>query len=87
MRFDAMQTQKIIIWDFNRTLYNPDTGTFIENAKETVRYGFESGYVNILFSKNITAHTPVDKILAMENFPMKNRALNLSNRIILSKRF
>ena len=59
-----MQTQKIIIWDFNRTLYDPDTGTLIENAKETVQHGFESGYVNILFSKNTIGHTTVDQILA-----------------------
>jgi FMN phosphatase YigB (HAD superfamily) len=59
-----MQTQKIIIWDFNRTLYNPDTGTLIENAKEIVRYGFESGYVNILFSKNTIGQTTVDQLLS-----------------------
>ena len=58
------QNTKIIIWDFNRTIYNPDTQTLIEHAGEVIQYAQQQKYKNIIFSKNNAGTLPVQQLLA-----------------------
>lgn len=54
---------KIIIWDFNRTLYNPDAGALIEGAVDVLICARQKGYTSILFSKNKAGETPIKEQL------------------------
>lgn len=54
---------KIIIWDFNRTLYDPDAGALIEGAVDVLICARQKGYTSILFSKNKTGETPIKEQL------------------------
>jgi len=43
---------KVIIWDFNRTIYNPDQKKLIPGAKELLKAFQKLGYLNVIYSKN-----------------------------------
>ena len=50
---------KIIIWDFNRTLYDPDVDALIEGAMDVLICASQKGYKGILFSKNKAGEMPI----------------------------
>lgn len=54
---------KIIIWDFNRTLYNPDAAKLIKGAVEVLVYARQKNYTGILFSKNKVGAMPIKEQL------------------------
>jgi len=54
-------TNKIIIWDFNRTIYDPDINQLVCGAKDLLKTTYKSGYVNILYSKNKRNDTTVSQ--------------------------
>ena len=54
---------KIIIWDFNRTIYDPDARALIKDAMDVLIYAHQKGYKGILFSKNKAGEMPIKEQL------------------------
>jgi len=53
---------KIIIWDFMRTLYDPDHRKMMPFAKKAVKSAEIKGYTNILGSKNTKDKVGLDTV-------------------------
>lgn len=59
---------KLIIFDFNRTLYDPDTGQLIDGALRLVQYAAQSGYTLVLLAQATPSRANLIKELGLADF-------------------
>jgi FMN phosphatase YigB (HAD superfamily) len=59
---------KAIIFDFNRTLYDPDTGTFVEGALQTLEKLKKRNFLLFLIGKGTAARADLINELGLPRF-------------------